>query len=122
MIMRRKIGICLLVFIFLFLVTFGTGLFLTSTPDRENKYMNQPEQESQTEESILSSKEEAAFQYIVFSEEGKLIVYFSDGKTPFFNSGVSDEHLPEKWKKILPQGIRFQSEEELFEFLEAYSS
>ena len=122
MIMKRKIGICLLVFLFLFLVTFGGGLFFTSQQNRENQNTKQPEIESQEEESILSSKEEDAFRYIVFSEDGRLVVYYSDGKTLFFNSGVSADDLSGKWKEQLEQGIRFNSQEELLEFLEAYSS
>ena len=122
MIMKRKIGICLLVFLFLFLVTFGAGFFFTSQPNRENQNTKQPETESQAEESILSSKEEQAYRYIVFSEDGKLVVYYSDGETLFFNSGVSTEDLSEKWKEQVEQGIRFYSQEELLEFLEAYSS
>ena len=122
MIMKRKIGICLLVFLFLFLVTFGAGIFFTSQPNRDNQNTKQPETESQAEESILSSKEEEAFRYIIFSEGGKLVVYYSDGETLFFNSGVSAEDLSEKWKEQLEQGIRFDSQEELLEFLEAYSS
>ena len=122
MIMKRKIGICLLVFLFLFLVTFGSGLFLTNQQTPDNQKTKQPENESQTEESILSSKEEASYRYIIFSEEGKLVVYYSDGETLFFNSGVSSDDLTAEWKEQLKQGIRFDSQEELLQFLEAYSS
>jgi DNA primase catalytic subunit len=120
--MKRKIGICLLLCIVFFGMLFGTGIAFRNRTNPKTQDIKQEEEETFTEESMLSSKEEHAFRYIVFSEEGKLMVYLEDGETLHFNSGVSDEHLPDVWKMQLEQGIRFESEEDLFEFLEAYSS
>ncbi len=60
--------------------------------------------------------------YIIFAEDGTLVVYYSDAATVYFDSGIEVQHLPEETRNQLEQGITFQSEEELFGFLESYSS
>ena len=62
------------------------------------------------------------YEYIVFSQDGTLVIYYSDAATVYFDSGIEVEHLPEETRTQAEQGITFQSEEELFGFLESYSS
>jgi hypothetical protein len=71
---------------------------------------------------VTSSKEEGSYSYIILEEDGHLLVYYSDNMTVFFDSGISAGNLPESLLTELETGIRFSDEEELYEFLENYSS
>jgi outer membrane usher protein FimD/PapC len=83
----------------------------------------QSAQESGTEADIpVNQISKPEYKYIIFSEDGELVVYYADNTTVFFHSGIREESLPEELKERLWAGISFASEEELYEFLENYSS
>ncbi len=118
--MKRNIGIC---FFAAFLALIG-GIFISMEQREEPKEDNGIDLtlETETEEALLSSIVCPEYEYIIFSEDGRLVVYYSDCSTVYFNSGIMEETLPEEVKSELPLGIRFQTDEELFDFLESYSS
>jgi 5'-3' exonuclease len=73
-------------------------------------------------ESVTSSTAEDGYSYIILEEDGHLLVYYSDNMTVFFDSGILTKNLPDGIKQELKTGIRFEDEDELYEFLENYSS
>jgi hypothetical protein len=85
--------------------------------DTENDETNEAE-----DESITTNTLEESYQYIILEEDGHLLVYYSDNMTVFFDSGILAANLPEAILQKLETGIRFSDEEELYEFLENYSS
>jgi hypothetical protein len=72
--------------------------------------------------SIVNQNANSDDKYIIFSEDGILVVYYADRTTVFFNSGVRADALPSDLQDCLPTGISFANEAELYEFLENYSS
>jgi hypothetical protein len=72
--------------------------------------------------SIVNQKSDSDDKYIIFSENGILVVYYADRTTVFFNSGVRADALPTELQECLPTGLSFANEAELYEFLENYSS
>ena len=88
--------------------------------EKENILASAPEPD--TEQAVTSSAEEEPYLYILFAEDGRLSVYLADGKTVYLDTGISAESLPEERRIQLENGIRFRTEEELFSFLESYSS
>jgi hypothetical protein len=72
--------------------------------------------------SIVNQKSDSDDKYIIFSEDGILVVYYADRTTVFFNSGVRADALPSDLQECLLSGISFANEAELYEFLENYSS
>lgn len=119
--MKRNISICILVVLIVILVLIIAGRYRRSEdpiPDTEAL----PKAEAATEESVESSKTEENYQYIILEEDGRLTVYCSDNTTVYLETGIDAQTLPENLKSKLEQGIRMQTEEELFDFLESYSS
>jgi hypothetical protein len=80
------------------------------------------EADTEADDSVISSKTEENYKYIILEEDGHLLVYYSDNATLFFDSGIQTKNLPEDVLDKLKTGIRFLNEEELYEFLENYSS
>jgi hypothetical protein len=72
--------------------------------------------------SIVNQKSNSDDQYVIYSEDGILVVYYADRTTVFFNSGVRADALPTELQESLSSGISFANEAELYEFLENYSS
>jgi hypothetical protein len=72
--------------------------------------------------SIVNQNSNPDDKYIIYAEDGILVVYYADRTTVFFNSGVRADALPTDLQECLSSGISFANEAELYEFLENYSS
>lgn len=71
-------------------------------------------------ENYLVDEEERSFFLKV--EEGQVVVYHEDQKTPYEYTGIPVDSLPEEEKKKLEQGFFVKDEEELYSMLENLSS
>jgi hypothetical protein len=127
--MKHKYSICVL--FGLLLICFLIAVFSTVDQKKiKRQEANEPQETQEAEakpdatetESVTSSKEESSYSYIILEEDGHLLVYYSDNMTVFFDSGIPAGNLPESLLTELETGIRFSDEEELYEFLENYSS
>ncbi len=120
---RKTAGICIFIAVPVILAAVFAGVFKKQgVPVPETGQQTKAESEIGTEEAVYSSKTEEPYRYIIFEEDGRLTVFESDNQTRYLDTGISAETLPEELKEKLETGIRFQTEEELFAFLESYSS
>lgn len=71
-------------------------------------------------ENYLVEEEERSF--FLKAEEGQVVVYHEDQKTPYEYTGIPVDSLPEEEKKKLEQGFFVKDEEELYSMLENLSS
>lgn len=71
-------------------------------------------------ENYLVDEEERSF--FLKAEEGQVVVYHEDQKTPYEYTGIPVVSLPEEEKKKLEQGFFVKDEEELYSMLENLSS
>ena len=60
--------------------------------------------------------------YYVHASEGYVVIYQADHETVYCETSIRVEHLPEELQSGLKEGIALCSDEELYEFLENYSS
>ena len=121
--MKKTVSICFFA-AFLFLYTFGLSLLWNS---REEKNAVESSQHSETEaendyKSTESMQIKHAFRYYIYEKDGCLSVYESDEKTLFFETNIKMEDLDVTMQQRVYQGIGFDSEGELYDFLESYSS
>lgn len=70
-------------------------------------------------ENYLVDEERSFF---LKAEEGQVVVYHEDQKTPYEYTGIPVDSLPEEEKKKLEQGFFVKDEEELYSMLENLSS
>ena len=71
-------------------------------------------------ENYLVVEEERRF--FLKAEEGQVVVYHEDQKTPYEYTGIPVDSLPEEEKEKLEQGFFVKDEEELYSMLENLSS
>ena len=127
--MKNKLGICIFCVIVL-------GVCLTigsiSWSKREMKddpteqIVEQQARETKQEESISPSvetnKELTYYKYMIYQDGERLTVYESDSTTIYMQTDIMVAQLPEDVREQLDLGIGIRTEEELYDFLESYSS
>jgi len=86
----------------------------------DNMQTKQIQQESE-ENSISISQEYTAYKYYIKAEDGRLVVYDINQQL-YAQTAIIISTLPENILEQLETGIFFQTEAELYDFLESYSS
>lgn len=89
---------------------------------RNTTQMIEHQQVEATEECVPTQKELNGYSYIIYQDGERLTVYNSDNKTTYMETDILVEQLPEELQNQLAFGISFQTEADLFDFLESYSS
>lgn len=117
--MKRRTGVCILICVLLVFLSGGL-LFLFSSDEKPVKIQSSETQNQEIAKEIGLTQEYYA--YIIFDRDGRLSVYYGDNETLYMETGIITEYLPEELKEQLDTGIRFATQEELFDFLESYSS
>lgn len=122
--MKQKYSICIFAVLLLALSGIVAGLWTTGRRDGGSTQTKTQEewQESTEGSAVYSGKSQESYAYIIFDVDGHLLVYYSDNTTVFFDTGILSRSLSEKIRQQLAYGIRFADEDELYEFLENYSS
>ena len=75
-----------------------------------------------TEKMTESMSHLSYTKYYVQASEGYVDIYQADHETVYCETSIRVEHLPEELQSSLEEGIALYSDEELYEFLENYSS
>lgn len=75
--------------------------------------------EDDTRETVSEKK---SYEYVIVNEDGYLTVYEKDLKTVFLHTDISYEELPEELRQKVGNGYPIRTPEELYDFLENYSS
>ena len=128
--MKKTTSICLFTgMIFLLLVMVVYLLFTQQdTGEKEQDLAVATEEmpaETDTEKEVKTTESLAVYEpyaYIIKQKDGILVVYQSDGITEFFETNIRIRDLNEDMVKKLENGIRFSDDQELYAFLESYSS
>jgi len=127
--MKKTIGICLCV-----AVLTGAGIFIGISEQRAAQ-KNETEEQSLESVEYVEETEMAPppelmesmavpenYAYVIYEKDGVLMVYEKDGRTEYFETNIRVRDLEENMLENLKTGIYFETEEELYDFLESYSS
>ena len=68
------------------------------------------------------SQEYEVFSYYIKDDDGRLVVYDTKTQSIFAQTGIETDTLPVELQSELDTGLFFQTEEDLYNFLESYSS
>ena len=115
--MKKMISVCLL-----FVLLLAGSLWIDQTMLSSEK--PKPEEVAQemvtdTEKMTESMSHLSYTKYYVHASEGYVVIYH---ETVYCETSIRVEHLPEELQSGLKEGIALCSDEELYEFLENYSS
>ena len=72
--------------------------------------------------SVETNKEVTYYKYMIYQDGERLTVYESDSITVFMETDILVDELPEDMREQLKLGVGISTEEELYDFLESYSS
>ena len=117
--MKRKISICIIVLIAVIVLII---LFTNEKKETIPKETETLEVTEETETVLPANTDNIHYAYLVKAREQKLVVYCSDGKTVFFETGIAVRSLSESMQQKAEEGIGFFTEADLSDFLESYSS
>lgn len=127
--MKYKLGICIFCVILLGVVLTIGSFSGSKREERDNpteQIVEQQVQEIRREKmispSVETNKELTYFKYMIYQDGERLTVYESDSTTIYMQTDIMVDQLPEDVREQLDLGIGIQTEEELYDFLESYSS
>ena len=101
----------------------GRQYYLKLNEQEQAKMAQLQETETeQFEESIESANIQNKKVFVVREEDGYLNVYFGEEDALYMYTGIAYQGLPEELKKEISNGKTFDTLEDLYRFLESYSS
>ena len=80
------------------------------------------ENEITNEEAVTINQDYITHPYYIKAEYGRLVVYESKSGEIYMETGIGIYTLPQDIRLNIESGIFFSSEQELYDFLESYSS
>lgn len=78
----------------------------------------EPDKELVAESALIQK----SYEYVIVAEDGYLSVYRADQKTKYMDTDISVKELNDDIKEEIRHGKKFENAEELYGFLENYSS
>ncbi len=117
--MKRQISISILLAILVIALTWIYIRFANDTQLHDNGVLTK---ENKQENALEISQEYVSFQYYIKDDDGRLVVYETKTQSIYAQTSIETDTLPEEIQDHLDTGIFFQTEEELYNFLESYSS
>ena len=118
--MKRQMSVSIFLAILLITLTWLYIKFSNETVPKDNKF--QTENDISKDESITISQEYISSLFYIKEYDGRLVVYESKNHTIFMETSIEIITLPKEIIDKLDTGIFFQSEAQLYDFLESYSS
>lgn len=117
--MKRQISISILLAILVIALTWLYIKFSNDTQLHDNGVLTK---ENQQENAMEISQEYEVFSYYIKDDDGRLVVYDTKTQSIFAQTGIETDTLPVELQSELDTGLFFQTEEDLYNFLESYSS
>ena len=90
--------------------------------EQKNQTLISRQQEMEIENATESLNVIVPYAYVLLPEDGFVAVYQADRETLYATTGILLENLPDKLQKEIQDGKIIDSEEQLYNFLENYSS
>lgn len=118
--MKRQMSVSIFLAILLIALTWLYIKFSNETVPKENKV--QTENEISKDESITISQEYISCLFYIKEIDGRLVVFENKNHTIFMETSIEIITLPKEIRDKLDTGLFFQTESQLYNFLESYSS
>ena len=119
--MKRQISISIFFAIFLILLVWLYIKFYNENKVNENELSTEVKIVKE-EDAITISEDYHLYEFYVKDENGKVVVYQTKNQEFYMETGISTYILPLVIRERIMSGIFFETEAELYDFLESYSS
>ena len=118
--MKRQVSVSIFLAILVIVLAWLYIKFNNETNPKETDIST--ENTISKEEAITISQEYITCQYYIKEEAGRLVVYDTKSQALFMETGIEMHTLPEEVQEKIKSYIFFETERELYDFLESYSS
>lgn len=121
--MRKYVGVCI-IFLLIFIMTIATVMVLNKKQEEtinDTQNMIQIETEK-TKEYLVANNDIDSYAYSIEVENDYLVIYSNETHSIFLNTNISYSNLPKTIQNKIDNKIGFETEAELYDFLENYSS
>ena len=118
--MKRQISVSIFLAILVLALAWLYIKFSNETSPNEKELSTENDVSNEPAITISQELEKKAFYLLV--EDGKIVVYQGDTEKKYMETSITFDTLPEELKDRINKGISFQTEAELYDFLESYSS
>ena len=118
--MKRQVSVSIFLAILVIVLAWLYIKFNNETRPKETTITT--ENDVSKEESVTISQEYITCPYYIKEEDGRLVVFESKHQSVFMETSIETSSLPQEIQEKLEAGIFFQTEGDLYDFLESYSS
>ena len=118
--MKRQMSVSIFLAILLIVLAWMYIKFSNETMPKENTITT--ENDISKENSVTISQEYISSKYYIKVEYGRVVVYLSKNQEIFMETSIEVKLLPMDLQEKIEAGIFFQTDAELYDFLENYSS
>ena len=118
--MKRQMSVSIFLAILLIVLSWLFIKYKNETRPKEN--LIHTENEISKDEAVTISQEYISCPFYIKEMDGRLVVFESKNHTIFMETSIETNTLPFDIQRKLETGIYFQTEVELYDFLESYSS
>lgn len=120
--MKHQISISILLSIFVIVLAVIFIRFYNDSQIEEN-YISTEEMVNQSkQDSVITNQEFITYLYYIKDDGGRLTVYLAKTSEIYMQTGIETRSLSVELQEKASTGIFFESEAELYDFLESYSS
>ena len=114
--MKKQISVCIFLSIVLIALVFA---FIKFNNGKEQEHTQLTEEAT---DSLEISQKYTQYMFYVIEEDTHLVVYETKNDNLYMETGISAKDLPLELQKDLKMGFFFETERDLYDFLESYSS
>ena len=118
--MKRQISVSIFLAILVIALAWLYIKFNNETKPKENVITT--ENDVSKENAVTISQEYISSKYYIKAEYGRVVVYESKSQEVYMETSIEVKLLPRDLQERIETGIFFQTDAELYDFLESYSS
>lgn len=122
--MKRQISIC--IFLAFLVIVLAWIYIIVFNADKERGSKQSTQDNSQyidsSENAVQIDNPYETNRYYALADHGRVSVYHANTQELYMETGIEASALPEELQESLSSGLFFTTEEELYDFLESYSS
>ena len=118
--MKRQVSVSIFLAILVIVLTWLYIKFSNETNPREN--ILSTENEVKNEPSVTISQDYMNYSYYIKVEDGRLVVFETKSQQIYMETSIEISTLSNEMIEKIDDGIFFETEGDLYDFLESYSS
>lgn len=122
---KKSYIFCFVVFMVIFMAAYVAGNFIVMDKEKESVKLNEANvnviDETKTETTSVTNTNISIGGYWIKADENYIVIYNRDG-TLVSNTEICIDNFTDSEKKILTEGIYVETAEDLFRYLESYTS